>query len=167
MKSSLVVIGLLLFASGAQAQHSHSPVMAGGNSGGPGFGGGGGWGSGGAWGSSPFGSSAYGSSWGFGSSGRAVGHEARDHAIGSVQNDGEFVPSTFMSYDEALRLAQQQLAAEAKAAQGDDSTPSLGEAARTYRAARVPTLRLQIRALQDNAGRLQICNLNGNDCHRP
>jgi hypothetical protein len=165
MKSCLLVIGLLLFASGAQAQHSHSPVMAGGNSSGPGFGGGGGWGSGGAWGSSPWGSDAYGSSWGFGS---AVRHEApREHAIGSVQNDGEFVPSTFMNYDEALRLGQQQLAAEAKAAQGDDATPSLGEAARAYRALRVPTLRLQIRALQDNAGRLQICNLNGNDCHRP
>jgi hypothetical protein len=71
-----------------------------------------------------------------------------------------------MNYDEALRLGQQQLAAEAKAAQGD-SSPSLGEVARAYRTVKIPTLRLQSLVLQDNAGRLQVCNLNGNDCHRP
>jgi hypothetical protein len=47
MKSSLLAVGLLFFATGAQAQHSHSPLMAGGNSGGSGYSGGGGWGSGG------------------------------------------------------------------------------------------------------------------------
>jgi hypothetical protein len=71
-----------------------------------------------------------------------------------------------MDYDEALRLGQQQLAAEAKAAQGDSGL-SLGELARAYRIVKVPTLRLQSRVLQDNAGRLEVCNLNGNDCHRP
>jgi hypothetical protein len=167
MKSSLLAVGLLFFATGAQAQHSHSPLMAGGNSGGSGYSGGGGWGSGGDWGSSPLGSSSYGSSSSFGSRGRAIRYEARrDFSVGSVQNDGDFVPSTFMNYDEALRLGQQQLAAEAKAAQGD-SSPSLGEVARAYRIVKVPTLRLQSLVRQDNAGRLQVCNLNGNDCHRP
>src|SRR5208282_1834384 len=161
MKSSLLVIGLLLFATGAQAQRSHSPAMAGGSSGGSGYGGGGGWGSGGEWGSSPLGSSGYGSSISSGSHGRAIRYEApRDYAAGSVANDGDFVPSTFMNYDEAVRLGQQLLAAEARAAQGDDSASSLGDAARACRAARVPTLRLQVRALQDNSGRLQVCNLN-------
>jgi hypothetical protein len=71
-----------------------------------------------------------------------------------------------MNYDEAVRLGQQQLAAEEKAARGD-SSPSLGEVARAYLTVKIPTLRLQSRVLQDNAGRLEVCNLNGNDCHRP
>ena len=168
MKSNLFVVALLLFATGAQAQHSHPPAMAGGSSTGSGYGGGGGWGSGAEWGASPLGSSSYGSSSSSGFHGRAIRYEApRDYAAGSVTNDGDFVPSTFMNYDEAVRLGQQQLAAEAKAAQGDNSVPSLGDAARACRAVRLPTLRLQVRALQDNAGRLQVCNLNGNDCHRP
>ena len=70
-----------------------------------------------------------------------------------------------MNYKDAVALGQQQLATE-KAAQGDDE-PSLGDVARSYRAARVPTLKLQSRVVQDNSGRLEVCNLNGNDCHRP
>jgi len=32
---------------------------------------------------------------------------------------------------------------------------------------KVPTLQLQARVTQDNSGNLTICNLNGNNCHRP
>jgi hypothetical protein len=71
-----------------------------------------------------------------------------------------------MNYNDALALGQQQLAAAEKA-DPNDSGPSLGDFARTFRAAKVPTLRLQSRVLQDNSGNLQICNLNGNYCHRP
>ena len=155
MKSSLLLAGLLLFAGTAQAQHSHQPIMAGGNS--SGFGNNvGGWGSGGAWGSSNF-----------GYSGRAISYEdPRAYSVQSWQNDGPFVPSTYMTYAEAVALGNQQLAAAEKAAQGEGS-PSLGDLARSYRAVKVPTLKLQSRVVQDNSGRLAVCNLNGNDCHRP
>jgi hypothetical protein len=71
-----------------------------------------------------------------------------------------------MSYEEAVNLGQQQLAAAAKAAQGGSAAP-LGDVARTFRTVKVPTLKLQSRVVQDDSGRLEICNLNGNNCHRP
>jgi len=152
MKSSLLLAGFLLLASSAQAQHSHSPAMSGGGIG-PGYGQGN-WGYG--WGS---GSLGY--------SGRPVRYEEpRTFYVGYAQNDGAFVPSIYMTYEDAVALGQQQLAAAAKAEQGDGS-PSLGDLARSYRAIKVPTLRLQSRVLQDSSGRLEVCDLNGNNCHRP
>ena len=154
MKSSLLLVGLLFFSTAAQAQHTHQPLMSGGGAAAMG-GSIGGWGSGGAWGS------------GNGTIGRAVHYQdPRNFSLVYVQNDGPFVPSSYMSYEEAVSLGQQQLAAAEKAAQGDGA-PSLGEVAREYRTTRVPTLKLQSRVLQDNFGRLEVCNLNGNDCHRP
>jgi hypothetical protein len=153
MKSSLLLVSLLLFATSALAQHSHSHAMGGGNSSGLGNN----WGNwGGGWGSSSF-----------GSLGRPVRYEApRNFSIEYARNDGPFVPSTYMNYEDALALGQQQLAAAEKEAQGDDN-PSLGDVARSYRTAKVPTLKLQSRVVQDNSGRLEVCNLNGNDCRRP
>jgi hypothetical protein len=153
MKSSLLLVGLLLFATSAHAQHSHSPAMGGGNSSGLGNN----WGNwGGGWGSGSF-----------GSHGRPVRYEApRNYSIDYARNDGPFVPSTYMNYEDAVVLGQQQLAAAEKASQGD-GTPSLGDVARSYRSVRVPTMKLESRVLQDNSGKLEVCNLNGNDCHRP
>jgi hypothetical protein len=151
MKSSLLLAGLLLLATSARAQHSHSHNMGGGI----GFGNNqGNWGYG--WGSSSF-----------GSPGRPVRYEdPRTYSVEYARNDGPFVPSTYMNYEDAVALGQQQLAAAEKASQGD-ANPSLGEVARSYRAGKVPTLKLQSRVLQNNSGKLEICNLNGNDCHRP
>jgi hypothetical protein len=153
MKSILLLAGFLLFAASAEAQHSHSPAMGGGN--GPGIGNS--WGNwGGGWGSSSF-----------GGRGRPVRYEdPRNYSVEFARNDGPFVPSTFMNYEDAVSLGRQQLGAAEKAAQGGDE-PSLGEVARSYRAAKVPTLKLQSRVVQDNSGRLAVCNLNGNNCHRP
>jgi hypothetical protein len=153
MKSSLLLAGFLLFATSASAQHSHSHAMGGGHS--PGLGSN--WGDwGGGWGSSSF-----------GSHGRPVRYEdPRNYSVEYYRNDGPFVSSTFMNYEDAVALGQQQLAAAEKAAQGDDEQ-SLGDVARSYRAAKVPTLKLQSRVVQDNSGKLEVCNLNGNDCHRP
>jgi hypothetical protein len=153
MKSSLLLAGFLLFATSAHAQHSHRPAMGGGgNSSGFGYNGGN-WG--GGWGSS------------FGSPGRPVRYEdPRNYSVEYARNDGPFLPSTFMNYEDAVALGRQQLAAAEKAAQDDDG-PSLGDVARSYRAAKVPSLKLQSRVVQDNSGRLEVCNLNGNDCHRP
>ena len=153
MKSGLLLAGFLLFATSVQAQHSHSPAMGGGN----GSGLGNSWGNwGGGWGSSSA-----------GSLGRPVRYEApRNFSVAYVRNDGPFVPSTFMNYEDAVTLGRQQLGAAEKSAQSEDE-PSLGDVARSYRAAKVPTLKLQSRVVQDNSGRLEVCNLNGNDCHRP
>jgi hypothetical protein len=112
----------------------------------------------------------WGYGWGsnsFGSSGRPVRYEdPRSFSVGYAQNDGPFVPSTYMNYDEAVSLGLQQLAAAEKAAQGE-TTPSLGDVARSCRAMRVPTLKLESRVIQDDSGKLVICDLNGNNCHRP
>jgi hypothetical protein len=153
MKSSLLLAGFLLFATSAYAQHSHLRGMGGGNSSGLGNN----WGNwGGGWDSGSF-----------GSPGRPVRYEApRNYSIEYARNDGPFVPSTYMNYEDAVALGQQQLAAAEKASQ-EDANPSLGEVARSYRVGKVPTRKLQSRVLQDNSGKLEVCNLNGNDCHRP
>jgi hypothetical protein len=82
----------------------------------------------------------------------------------SAANDGPFVPSTFMKYEDALKLGRQQLAAAQEERKGQAAI-SLGAFARSYRANKVPTFGLRSRIVQDGAGKLQICNLNGNDCH--
>jgi hypothetical protein len=150
MKHSLLFAAFLLFASSAQAQHHHQNPSTGN---GQGFNNG--------WGGTSGGGIEY------GAGGRTVRYEPpRNFEVEYARNDGPFVPSTYMNYNDALALGQQQLAAAGNAPQSD-SGPSLGDAARAYRAAKVPTLRLQSRVLQDNSGNLEICNLNGNNCRRP
>lgn len=156
MKSSLVFVAVLLLANCAQAQQQHHMMPAVDNSQGfinNGFGGGG------------FGGGGFGSIGG--TSGRAVRYEApQNFAAGYVKNDGDTVIATYRNYDEALALGK-KLLAESELATRGEATPSLGEVARMYRTVKVPTLRLQARVSQDNSGKLQVCNLNGNDCHRP
>jgi hypothetical protein len=103
----------------------------------------------------------------YGFGGHAVRYEPpRNFEVSYATNDGPFVPSTYMNYEDALALGRQQLAAAREPAK-EEAAVSLGEIARDLQAARVPTLRLQSRVLQDNSGNLQVCNLNGNNCHRP
>ncbi len=152
MKLNLLFATLLLLASSAQAQHQHQGPPTANPQGSMNNG----WGS---WGSGGYGE--------IGSRGRAVRYEdPRVFEVGYARNDGPFVPSTYMNYEDALALGRQQLAAAARIAAGDTG-PSLGEIARSFRSTRVPTLKLQARVTQDDSGRLEICNLNGNDCHHP
>lgn len=153
MKSSLTIMAILMFASFAQAQSGRSHSMT--TAGGTGYSySGGSWGSGGGW-----------SGWGS-SSGRAVVFEPpREFAVGYAKNDGDFVPSVYMNYEDALALGRQMLADEEARAKGEGAY-SLGEAARAARIAKFPTLRLKSRITQDNSGRMLVCNLNGNDCHK-
>jgi hypothetical protein len=157
MKPSIFCAALLFFASSVQAQHPHQPVANSSSTASYWYGQGGwggGWGSG--WGSNSF-----------GSRGRSVAYEPpREYSIGYAKNDGPFVPSTYMNYEDALALGRQQLADADKAARGEAGA-SLGDTARALRADKVPTLKLQLRVLQDNSGNLEVCNLNGNNCHRP
>jgi hypothetical protein len=90
----------------------------------------------------------------------------RNPCLVYATNDGPFVPSTFMNYQDAVALGRQQLAAMPPDEDGE-KVASLGEAARFYRANKLPTFQLKSRVVQDNDGKLQVCNLNGNDCHRP
>ncbi len=100
MKSSLFFAALLLFASSAQAQHHHQYPQHGGN--GPGFGING-------WG----GTSGGGMEYGFAAEPFAT--KIREVIQSSTRtNDGPFVPSTYMNYEDALALGQQQLAAAEK-----------------------------------------------------
>jgi hypothetical protein len=161
MKSSLALLFLLLFAASAQAQHTHSFSSGSSLNQGGGYGGGysGGW--------DGYGAGGY----GYGTGGfhhhSGLRYEApREFSTGYVTNDGPYIPSTFMNYDDALALGLEQLAAAANLAQ-TDTGPSLGDVARAYRAARSSTQATPALALQDNAGRLHICNLNGDNCRQP
>jgi len=161
MKSNLALFFLLLFAASAQAQHTHSFSSGSSTNQGGGFGGGysGGW--------DGYGAGGYG--YGSGGSHHHGGlryEPPREFPTGSVTNDGPYVPSTFMTFEEALALAKQQLAAGANPAQ-TDTGPSLGDVARAYRAAKSSTQPPPTLALQDNTGRLHICNLHGDSCRQP
>jgi hypothetical protein len=163
MKSSLAFLSLLLFATCAQAQHSH--LFSSGSN----FNQGGGYGGGYSGGWDGYGAGGYGYGYGSGGSHHHGGlryEPPREFSTGSVTNDGPYVPSTFMTFEEALALAKQQLAAGANPAQ-TDTGPSLGDVARAYRAAKSSAQPPPTLALQDNTGRLHICNLNGDSCRQP
>jgi len=169
MKSSLALLCLLLFPALAQAQHSHLVSSSSGINQGGVYGGGysGGWD---GYGTGGYGS-GYSSGYGYGAGGShhhgGLRYEPpREFEMGYATNDGPYVPSTFMNYDDALALGKQQLAAAAKAAQAE-TDPSLGDVARAYRTARSSTPALPTLAIQDNSGRLHICNLNGDNCRQP
>lgn len=151
MKSSLFFAVLLLTASSAQAQHHHLSPDTTGSQGFSNYG----------WSGISGGGIEYGADI------RALRYEPpADLKVGYAKNDGPFVPSTFMNYDDALALGRQQLASRQEYAKIEGAV-SLGEIARAYRTTKVPTLKLQTRVLQDNFGNLEVCNLNGNNCHRP
>jgi hypothetical protein len=167
MKVSVAFVGLLIFATCAQAQHAHSFSSSSSLNQGGSYGGGysGGW--------DGYGAGGYGYGYGSGyGSGRSHHHGGlryeppREFSTGSVTNDGPYIPSTFMNYDDALALGKQQLAAATKPAQTDGG-PSLGDVARAYRTARSSTQAPPSLALQDNSGRLHICSLHGDNCRQP
>jgi hypothetical protein len=161
MKSGLWLLFLLLFAASAEAQRSRSfssgsSINQGGGYSGGYSGGGDGYGAGG---------------YGYGTGGShhhgGLHYEApREFSTGCVTNDGPYVPSIFMNYNEALALGKQQLAAAANPAQTDPG-PSLGDVARARRTARNSTQASPTLALQDNRGRLEICSRNGDNCRQP
>jgi hypothetical protein len=114
------------------------------------------------------------SSWGSGPAFSGLNHQIGRHVdyqpptqweLVYAKNDGSFVPSTFMSYEEALALGKQLLAEQEQEAQ-NGPVFSLAEAARVNRATKLPTFELRSRVVQDDHGKLTICNLSGNDCHR-
>jgi hypothetical protein len=157
LRYTLVMAVLLLLVGCAQAQVRTSGTM-------PAFSGGGG--GGGYSSSGPF-TGGYGSGGlsgfsGSGSGGTPVMWEPpREFLLLYGRNDGLFVPSTFMKYEDALALGKRQIAQQEL-----DAQTSFAETVRKAQAERVPTFRLRSRAVQDNSGKLQICNLNGNDCHQ-
>ena len=148
MKPGLLLAAILIFATSAQAQHSHGHSPSGGSSQ---SGGQGNW-------SGGFGGSV------LSSRAHALHYEEpRQYVVGYAKNDGEFVPSTFMNYDDAVALGQQQIAAAEKQAQSGGG-PSLGEVARAYRNAK--TSKLEASLIQGDSGKMEVCNLNGSGCRR-
>jgi hypothetical protein len=126
MKLSLV-FAALLFAASAPAQQAHSPCSHGGGSqvsnqgnfAGAGFGGSGG---------------------SINSGGQGLSYEPpKTYVLGYARNDGEFVPSTYMAYEDALALGKQQLTAPEPSYQTKNNV-SLGEVARRYRQAKSSNL---------------------------
>jgi len=69
---------------------------------------------------------------GFGSSGVQNGPPVTS-PVGYATNDGDYVPSVYMDYQEALELGKRQLAEMQKA---NEHPVSLGEIARAYKAAK-------------------------------
>jgi hypothetical protein len=158
VKSSLAAIAFLVFASCAHAQSIRT------SSSGPtynGAGASGGFGSSGPF-SGGYGSGAFSSGFTSGAANSPVVWDPpREFRLLYATNDGPFVPSTFMKYEEALALGKQLLAQ-----QEADAASSFADAAHKSMAGKVPTFQLKSRVVQDNSGKLLVCNLNGNDCHR-
>jgi hypothetical protein len=158
MKPTLLLALFLLCAvpvcaqrgSGGGGHSGSGPVRAGG-AGTPYYGGGGG----GEWFGTDIGAADFG----------ALPYDPpTDFGIVSAANDGAFVPSRFMNYEDALELGKQELAAAQGERKGEVAI-SLGEFARSYRANKIPSFRMRSRIVQDDAGKMQMCNLNGTNCH--
>ena len=118
MKTLLFAIAILLFAlpAGAQGRFGSSPAMT--NNGGAGGVSGGGYGGG------------YGGGGGYGFGGyNALPHYATalNQVILVQGTDGDYFPSTFVSFDEAVKMGEEALSYKPK---------SLGEVAAEYRAAK-------------------------------
>jgi hypothetical protein len=132
------VFAALLFAASAQAQQVHSQCSHGGSTqvGNQGNFAGGGFEGGGA---------------SINSGGPGLSYEPpRTYVLGYAKNDGEFVPSTYMNYEDALALGKQQLAAGESSYQVKNNV-SLGEIARMYR--HVKTVNLEARLRQEPSSR--------------
>lgn len=141
MKLAVLTTALLLCVSSAKAQHScqHSPATTS---------------------SQTFQQSGLSGGAGSGSIGTAGGaltyEEPRDFKVIYVTNDGKYVPSNYMNYDEALALGKQQIAASEEMAKNRANT-SLGEIARTYRAAKERTQEMEAKVVQVDADRIDTC----------
>jgi hypothetical protein len=147
MKASLLFAAVLLFASSTAGQQSrrHSAIaqsqgfiQSGGGSGGGEIG---------------FGGSAL------------IYEPPRDFKVQYVTNDGPYVPTSYMNYDDALALGRRQLA-QAEEYAKHPSSLSLGEIARAYRTVRVSSQRLEARLTKNNLGSPESCNPSKNNCHR-
>jgi hypothetical protein len=150
MKPSLLLVAALFFAASAQAQHPSAHPQGGLTSQPSGQG--------------NLSSAAWPGSGNTGAASTPLHYEApRNHAVGYAKNEDRFVPSTFMNYDDALNLGRQQIAAAEKLAQSGGG-PSLGEVARSYKIVKVS--RLQASLIQGDSGKLEVCDLNGNNCRR-
>lgn len=148
MKLSLLIGAVLLSVSSANAQNSckHSPASTSSQNfqmGGMSGGGGG----------------------EIGSAGAALTYEPpREFKVTYVTNDGEYVPSNYMNYDDALALGRQEIAASEEIAKNRANT-SLGEIARAYRKAKERTQLLEAKVVQVDADRIDACSATRN-CRR-
>ena len=147
MKSSLALFTVLFFADSAQAQRSHSHCRGSAGGGGP------------QW--------SYSGQLGgyiFGSQEQELQYEPpREYALHYVTNDGEYIPSTYMDYDEAVALGRQQIAAAKQPRRGQKSV-SLGEIARALRASKES--KLQANLVQGDSHNLEVCDLKSSSCRR-
>jgi hypothetical protein len=147
MKPGLLLVVLLLFAASAQAQHCHTPSGA--SSGGPV------WNFGGTLGSSTINWEQSGLQY----------EPPRTYTVGYAKNDGEYIPTTYMNYEDALALGKQQLAARqlSVSVQSTANVP-LGDVARFYRNLKVTNLQAsairvdsdKLRALSEGLSKLKL-----------
>lgn len=130
MKTTALIGVLLLCSCSSFAQGFRS--------GGGGLSGGGSW-NGGGWGCGWCNSGLYATSpFAFGSSGVRYEPPAT-FAVGYATNDGDYVPSVYMDYQDALELGKRQLA---EMQQANEHPVSLGEIARALRSVKQPDSRV-------------------------
>ena len=82
--------------------------------------------------------------------------------FGFAQGDPDFVPSTYMNYNQALTLGNQILQQQ----NNSESQPSLGDIARSYRAISrnfSPETK-EITVTQDNSGKMLVCKRGSGAC---
>jgi hypothetical protein len=160
MKSSFVFLILLLLGASAQAQHSNSHTSWSSASNSNSFSGGGG--------RSGSDHRDQGGWYGSGRSGSRRGggryEPPQEYSTGAFTNDGPYVPSTFMTFDEALALGKQQLAST-QTSSGTSASPSLGEVARALRANKLRPEDSRVLVSRDNIGPVVVCAPGGSACH--
>jgi hypothetical protein len=90
------------------------------------------------------------------------GSGQQSESMGVAVNDGNYVPSEFMDYDQAVALGNLQLH-EMNEHQGSVK-PSFAEAARQARAAGAPDRKATVFVQQDGNGNLQVCDPQDYQC---
>jgi len=94
----------------------------------------------------------------FRAAGMSASGASSSAVFGFAQGDADFVPSTYMNYDQALSLGNQM--------NNPPAQPSLGDIARSYRAIsqnHLPDTK-GITVTQDNSGNMLVCRSSSGTC---
>jgi hypothetical protein len=84
--------------------------------------------------------------------------------ISAAVNDGQYIPSTFMDFDDAVALGNDQLALQQVSTRLDTAAPSFADVARQEVTSSPPAPQSTALVQQDTNGNVLVCSDAGDAC---